>query len=293
MHRLIGFVLAIASVAVVAAQQPARRDALELYRNGRYAAAVEVTLAEIEENTANLDAYTVLGWSLNALQRYEDALSYGQQGLSISRFDHRIIQIVGEAHYQLENRIESLQYFEDYAAIAPNGSFIDEVYFLMGDVLYGLEEYHRADIALTNAVLLADQRGKPRAAWWELLGQARESGGSTGAAREAYARAVQLNPNARQAVAALARLRPTAPRPQRAAAQQPAPRSQPAAPGSQPGASPSQQPAPQPRQTAPRAQPGASPSRQPAQRAQPGAPQSQQSPPRVQPTAPQSQQPAP
>ena len=30
MHRLIGFVLAIASVAVVAAQQPARRDALEL-----------------------------------------------------------------------------------------------------------------------------------------------------------------------------------------------------------------------------------------------------------------------
>ena len=286
MHRLIGFVLAIASVAVVAAQQPARRDALELYRNGRYAAAVEVTLAEIEENTANLDAYTVLGWSLNALQRYEDALSYGQQGLSISRFDHRIIQIVGEAHYQLENRIESLQYFEDYAAIAPNGSFIDEVYFLMGDVLYGLEEYHRADIALTNAVLLADQRGKPRATWWELLGQARESGGSTGAAREAYTRAVQLNPNARQAVAALARLRPTAPRPQRAAPQQPAPRSQPAAPGSQqPEASPSQQPAPQPRQTAPRAQP--------APRVQPTAPQSQQPAPRVQPTAPQSQQSAP
>ena len=206
MNKIIGTMLGIAAVAIVGAQEAPRPDALELYRGGQYGAAVEVTLSEIEENPANLDAYTVLGWSLNTLNRYEDALSYGQQGLRVSRFDHRIIQIVGEAHYNLGNRVESLQYFEDYAAIAPNGSFIDEVYFLMGDVLYGLEEYHRADVALTSAVLLADQRGNPRAFWWELLGQARESGGSTDAAREAYIRAVQLNPNAQQAAAGLLRL---------------------------------------------------------------------------------------
>ena len=174
--------------SVVAQTRP---DALVLYRQGQYERAVYVTLAELDEDPGNLDAYTVLGWSLLALGRYDDALVYGQRGLDVSRFDHRIVHIVGEANYQLGNNIDALQYLQNYAALAPLGTLIDEVYYLMGEIHIRLEEYHHADIALTAAVFLDDNRAR----WWARLGYAREMAGSEDFALEAYRSALERNPN--------------------------------------------------------------------------------------------------
>lgn len=166
-------------------------DALELYRQGQFARAVEVTLSELEDDPANLDSYTVLGWSLLALGRFDDALEYGQRGLRVSRFDHRLVHIVGEAHFRLNNNLESLEYLETYAALAPTGTQIDEVYYAMGEVLIRLEEYHRADIALTTAVRFEGSR----ALWWARLGFAREMAGSPDFALSAYRAALDRNPS--------------------------------------------------------------------------------------------------
>ncbi|MFW5694651.1 MAG: tetratricopeptide repeat protein [Alkalispirochaeta sp.] len=168
-----------------------RADALELYRQDRFEDAVEVTRDELAENPANLDAYTVLGWSLLALDRDEDALEAGLDGLEVSRFDHRLLNIVGEAHYRLGNDTEALQYLQNYAAVAPTGSLIDEVYYVMGEVHLRLEEYHHADIALTTAVHLNGDRPQ----WWARLGYAREMAGSPDYAAEAYREALDRNPN--------------------------------------------------------------------------------------------------
>jgi len=179
-----------------------RADALVEYRQGRYANAAEITLQEIAEDPANLDAYTVLGWSLLALGRYEDALEYGLAGLRVSRFDHRIVQIVGEANYRLENELEALEYFQDYAALAPTGNQISEVYYLMGEILLSLEEYHHADIAFTTAVFLSDDRPQ----WWARLGYAREMAGSGEYAATAYREALSRNPNLLEAQRGLERV---------------------------------------------------------------------------------------
>ncbi|MEX2445488.1 MAG: tetratricopeptide repeat protein [Alkalispirochaeta sp.] len=179
----------LATVVSIPAQN--RADALELYRQDRFQEAVEVTREELAENPANLDAYTVLGWSLLALNRDEDALEAGLDGLQVSRFDHRLLNIVGEAHYRLGNDTEALQYLQNYAAVAPTGSLIDEVYYVMGEVHLRLEEYHHADIALTTAVFLNSNR--PR--WWARLGYAREMAGSPEYAAEAYQEALDRNPN--------------------------------------------------------------------------------------------------
>ncbi|MFW5796563.1 MAG: tetratricopeptide repeat protein, partial [Alkalispirochaeta sp.] len=156
-----------------------------------YERAVDVTLQELAEDAGNLDAYTVLGWSLLALRQYDEALEYGMRGLDVSRFDHRIVHIVGEANYRLGNNLEALQYLQNYAALAPRGTLIDEVYYLMGEIHLRLEEYHHADIALTTAVFLDDTRGQ----WWARLGYAREMAGSLEYAREAYENALQRNPS--------------------------------------------------------------------------------------------------
>ena len=185
-----GIVLRVVGVAPpVAAQQ--RLDALELYRQGRYEAAVEVTTAELTVDPTNLDAYTVLGWSLLALQRNDEALRYGVEGLGVSRFDHRLVNVVGEAHFRLGNYLESLQYMRNYAALAPTGALIDEVYYVMGEIHIRLEEYHHADIALTTAVYLNGNRAQ----WWARLGYAREMAQSPREAADAYRRALESNPS--------------------------------------------------------------------------------------------------
>jgi tetratricopeptide (TPR) repeat protein len=192
--------------AMVAAQAQPRPDALVLYRQGQYERAVEVTIQELQENSANLDAYTVLGWSLLELLRYRDALEYGQRALRVSRYDHRILYIVSEAHYGLGNFTDALQYLQEYAAVMPEGRYIGQVYYLMGEVLLRFEEYHHADIAFTKAVHHVANRPQ----WWMRLGYAREMAGYPVLAIRAYEEALERNPNLLDARRALDRMR-TAP----------------------------------------------------------------------------------
>lgn len=196
---LIGFLCALP--ALLTAQNT--RDALALYRQGRYQDAVTVCLQEIEATPRNMDSYAVLGWSLLALRRYEDALRYGTQALDISRFDHRLVGIVAEAHFALGNDMDALSYLEEYVAIAPTGSIIAVVYYMMGEIFLRFGEYHHADIALSTAVYHNDDNAN----WWTRLGFAREQAASPVSAREAYNRAIQLAPGTTEARRGLERLR--------------------------------------------------------------------------------------
>lgn len=197
-------VLGIILTAVVVGALPAqnRPDALELYRQRQYEEAVRVTIEELSENPANLDAYTVLGWSLLALRRFDDALRYGEQGLAVSRFDNRLVHIVGEANFRLGNYLEALQYLQNYAALAPTGNLIDEVYYTMGEIHLQLEEYNHADIALTTAVFLQGTRAQ----WWSRLGYAREMAGHSELAERAYRAALERNPGLIEAQRGLSRV---------------------------------------------------------------------------------------
>lgn len=190
---------AIAAAPVIGQTRP---DALVLYRQGQFERAVDVTLQELRENPNNLDSYVVLGWSLLELRRFSDALEYGQQAQRVSRFDHRILHILGEAHYGLGNYTQALQLFQEYAALYPQGRFIAGVYFLMGEVFYRFGEYHHADMAFTKAV----HHNPAPALWWNRLGAAREQAGSRRLAVEAYQAALQRNPGLLEARRALERL---------------------------------------------------------------------------------------
>ena len=179
-----------------------RPDALQLYRDGNYQRAAEVCLDELKETPRNMNSYVVLGWSLIKLARYKEALDYGLKALEISRYDVRVIQIVGEAYYYLGNNQEALKYLEEYTVIAPTGDLIGEVYYQMGEIFIRLGEYNRADLALSTAVFY-----NPRIAlWWARLGYAREQTKDYRYAMEAYGKALQLNPNLNDALRGRQRL---------------------------------------------------------------------------------------
>ena len=185
---------------VASAQQPP--DALLLYRQGRFQEAVDITQSELRAEPGRTDAFVVLGWSLLALGHHQEAYDTALRGLRVARYDHRIIQIAGEALFQLGRLEEALVRFEEYAALAPEGQRIEQVYALMGEVFILLQEYNNADIAFATAVYLLPTR----AAWWARLGYARELGGQPALARQAYQQALQLDPGLREATQGITRI---------------------------------------------------------------------------------------
>ncbi len=188
-------VLLIGCVSVASAQEE-NIDALEMYRSGDREGAIRVTLSEIDVNPNNIDSYVVLGWALNAAGRHAEAIDYGLQALQVNRFESRILQIIAEAHYDLGNTVEALEYLEKYVQVAPTGSFVDWVYLAMGEIFLRLGEYHRADIALSTSVY----HNNRVASRWGRLGFAREQLEEWQYALEAYERALQLDPNLGDAI---------------------------------------------------------------------------------------------
>ncbi|WP_319562317.1 tetratricopeptide repeat protein [Marispirochaeta sp.] len=178
----------LTAVTATAQEQP---DALAMYRQGEYAKAVDICLAELETSPRNMNSYTVLGWSLIALRRYQEALDYAQQGLEISRYDHRVVEIAGEANFYLGNNVEALQFFEEYTVLAPTGDRIGIVYYFMGETFIRIGEYNHADIALSTAVYHSPNIAR----WWARLGYAREMAEDFKFAMEAYDQALKLNPS--------------------------------------------------------------------------------------------------
>ena len=166
-----------------------RPDALLEYRNGNYEQAVAICRTEIAASPNNLESHVVICWSLLRLGRYDEALSFARAGRNLSRYDPRIIEILGEIYYYQGRNTEALQYFQEYVNLAPEGQRIETVYYLLGEIFIRLGRYRHADIALSTAVHWVPGN----AAWWARLAYARESAGDLSEAVSAYERALSLN----------------------------------------------------------------------------------------------------
>lgn len=176
----------------VFAQATVRKDALQLYRNKQYDAAITICEQEIKENPSNMDAYSVLIWSLLRQKRYLQAEERGLQARKENSYDIRIIEALGEAEYYLGKNDAALSYFQKYVSNAreSDGDFVLSYYY-MGEIYIKQSKFQHADIALTTAV-----RNKPeRADYWTRLGYAREMCKEYTSAIEAYDKALALNAN--------------------------------------------------------------------------------------------------
>jgi tetratricopeptide (TPR) repeat protein len=181
-------------------------DALAEYRAGNYERAIQICRAEIDDNPANLESHVVICWSLIRLNRSEEALRYANAGRTLSRFDVRLIEILGEIYFQQGKNNEALRYFQEYASLAgPESGRIDMVYYYMGEIYIKQGKFRHADIAFTTAVHFVPGN----AAWWVRLAYARENANDLSSAIEAYERALSLDPKQNDAQRGLDRIRRT------------------------------------------------------------------------------------
>ena len=164
-------------------------DALFEYRNGNFERSIEICKNELAENSKNIESHVVICWSLISLGRYAEAMNYAKAGRSISRYDVRIAEILGEICYYQGQNNEALQYFQEYINLAPEGARIDTVYYFLGEIYIRLGRFRHADIALTTAVHWVPAN----AVWWIRLAYARENAGDLREAVVAYEKALSLN----------------------------------------------------------------------------------------------------
>ncbi|MDR2663735.1 MAG: tetratricopeptide repeat protein [Treponema sp.] len=193
--------LFLRSPVPAAAQQ--RAGALQEYRRGNYEEAVRICKAEIAATPNNLESHVVLCWSLVSLGRYEEGRTYALAGRTISRYDPRIIESLGEVYYFQGRNDEALQYFQEYVNLAPQGARINMVYYYIGEIFIRQGQFRRADIALSTAVYYMPANAE----WWFRLAYARENAGEIREAVNAYEKALSLNSQLADARRGLERVR--------------------------------------------------------------------------------------
>ncbi|AEF80274.1 tetratricopeptide repeat protein [Leadbettera azotonutricia] len=201
MRKLLALLFALSWIFSVEGQT--RPDALQEYRAGNFERAVAICREELRDAPRNLESHVVLCWSLVRLGRYAEAQRYAQAGRDISRYDARIIEVLGEISYYEGRNSEALSFFQEYINLAPEGQRIDTVYYFLGEIYIRLGRFRLADIALTTAVHWAPGS----AAWWTRLAYARENALDYGEAVAAYEKALSLDAQLSDARRGLDRVR--------------------------------------------------------------------------------------
>ena len=121
-----------------------------------------------------------------------------------AKYDHRIIEILGEAQYYLGNNDAALSLFQEYVSQVSShtGTRYAEAYYFMGEIYIREARFNYADIAFTTALTYENLNDM----WWTRLGYAREMAKNYAGAEEAYNRALKLTPSQTDAASGIERI---------------------------------------------------------------------------------------
>lgn len=192
MKKSLIFLLILLSFTNVYSQTAARQDALVLYNNGKLREAIKVCEDELLENPNRVDSYVVMCWALVKNKQYAEAEQRATEGLVVSPYDLRLIEVLGEAKYYLGKNSGAMEQFQRYVANASdNSARIGTAYYFMGEIFIKQARFQHADIALSSAVKKEPLIDK----WWVRLGYAREQAGNYLESVNAYDEALRLNPS--------------------------------------------------------------------------------------------------
>jgi tetratricopeptide (TPR) repeat protein len=179
--------------------QGRRQDAINNYNE-----AIRLSMAEIDANPQNMDAYTAITGALRRVNRYQEAVDWGLRALAVNGQEYRVIENMGESYFYLNNYPRCLQFMQTYVNALPRGERASVAYFFIGEIYRVQRKYRHADIAYTTALHV-----EPNAnyIWYFRLGQVKEYLGEKNGAASAYEQALRLNPQDSQSAEGLARTR--------------------------------------------------------------------------------------
>ncbi len=178
-----------------------------LYKQGKYRAAIREAEILIQRDRESIGAYAVKGWAHLSLRQWNEALKIAKAGYAITQGDRRIVEILGEAHYELGNYTESLNYLERYLVIAPKGQLKGWVHYFIGMIYLKRGKLRKADISFTTAVEYEKARkNAPRVQWVLALAGLKEKRARKEEALATYRYVLSIDANNTTARKAIIRL---------------------------------------------------------------------------------------
>ncbi|MBR2106470.1 MAG: hypothetical protein IJ937_04285, partial [Treponema sp.] len=146
MKKSLIFLLILLSFTNVYSQTAAKQDALVLYNNGKLREAIKVCEDELLENPNRVDSYVVMCWALVKNKQYAEAEQRATEGLVVSPYDLRLIEVLGEAKYYLGKNSGAMEQFQRYVANASdNSARIGTAYYFMGEIFIKQARFQHAD----------------------------------------------------------------------------------------------------------------------------------------------------
>ena len=153
MKKIVLFLVILLSCSNMFSQTSTKQDALVLYNNGKYREAIKVCEEELVVTPNNVESYVVMCWALVKNRQYAEAEQRAMEGLKLSPYDLRLIEILGEAKYYLGKNTGAMEQFQKYVASAPESSArVGSAYYFMGEIFIKQARFQHADIALSAAV---------------------------------------------------------------------------------------------------------------------------------------------
>ncbi|MDR2375575.1 MAG: tetratricopeptide repeat protein [Treponema sp.] len=191
-------------------------SAVQTYRIGRdleaagrmteaepyYNETIRICRDEVSRNAANRDTYTAITWALQRQKKYDEVISWGEQGLRLFADEYRIMETMGEAYFYLNDYDRSLDYMQRYTNAVPRGERSSVAYFFAAEIFRLRRQYYHADIAYTTALRL----DPGVALWWYRLATVQEALEDYAGAAESFTRALRINPTYPESTAGLARV---------------------------------------------------------------------------------------
>lgn len=215
--RIFSFFVLLLMLNIGTFAQPKNpEDALALYRKGRslesegniteanriYNQAYGVLQKEVTAKPDNIDSHLVMSWVCFRLKQYDKAVEAGLTGLRLNKNDSRIFEALGEAYFALDKYETSKHYFQKFVVAQPNADRTPWAYFYLGEIFRLTKKYNHAEIAYGAAL----HKQPSVALWWYRLGVSRRDSGDKTGAKQAWQRALQLNPQYTDAKEALENL---------------------------------------------------------------------------------------
>ncbi|MBE6360234.1 MAG: hypothetical protein E7059_02145 [Treponema bryantii] len=131
MKKIVLFLVILLSCSNMFSQTSTKQDALVLYNNGKYRGAIKVCEEELVVTPNNVESYVVMCWALVKNRQYAEAEQRAMEGLKLSPYDLRLIEILGEAKYYLGKNTGAMEQFQKYVASAPESSArVGSAYYL-------------------------------------------------------------------------------------------------------------------------------------------------------------------
>lgn len=166
-----------------------------LFKAGKYREAIAKGQELIDADTANISSYSVMGWSYLNLGQWKQALNIAKKSEKISKNNPGIIQILGEAYYELKEYDNAKKYFSKYLDIAPNGTLRGWVYYYLGSMYAKESKWYKAEISYSTAVYLDNDKVQ----WWMELASIYGKLDKQAQAENVYKKVLALDSNNRTA----------------------------------------------------------------------------------------------